>query len=106
MSQAIRVLIADDHAIFRQGLATIINRDPEMQVIAQAENGEQAIALFGEHQPDVTLMDLRMPKVEGVVAIGAICAAAKSARIIVLTGLKRKSRINKGIIQIWHIFHV
>ena len=47
MSQAttIRVLIADDHAIFRQGLATIINRDPEMQVIAQAENGEQAIAL-------------------------------------------------------------
>jgi two-component system NarL family response regulator len=87
MSQAttIQVLIADDHAIFRQGLATIINRDPEMQVIAQAENGEQVIALFGEHQPDVTLMDLRMPKVEGVVAIGAICAAAKSARIIVLT---------------------
>ncbi|MEP0891336.1 response regulator transcription factor [Leptolyngbya sp. PL-A3] len=58
----IRVLIADDHAIFRQGLATIINCDPEMQVIAQAENGEQAIALFGEHQPDVTLMDLRMPE--------------------------------------------
>ncbi|MBD2731311.1 response regulator transcription factor, partial [Nostoc sp. FACHB-892] len=56
MSQAIRVLIADDHAIFRQGLATIINRDPDMQVIAQAENGKQAIALFREHQPDVTLM--------------------------------------------------
>jgi two-component system, NarL family, response regulator len=56
MSQAttIRVLIADDHAIFRQGLATIINRDPDMKVIAQAENGEQAIALFEEHQPSAS----------------------------------------------------
>jgi two-component system NarL family response regulator len=80
MSQAttIRVLIADDHAIFRQGLATIINRDPDMQVIAQAENGKQAITLFREHQPDVTLMDLRMPEVEGVAAIGAICAVSEA----------------------------
>ncbi|MFQ4136695.1 response regulator [Nodosilinea sp. PGN35] len=93
----IRVLIADDHAIFRQGLATIINRDPEMQVIAQAENGEQAIALFEEHQPDVTLMDLRMPEVAGVAAIGAICAAAKSARIIVLTTYDSDEDIYRGL---------
>jgi len=93
----IRVLIADDHAIFRQGLATIINRDPDMQVIAQAENGEQAIALFEEHQPDVTLMDLRMPDVEGVAAIGAICAAAKSARIIVLTTYDSDEDIYRGL---------
>ncbi|MCC5668353.1 response regulator transcription factor [Nostoc sp. CHAB 5784] len=93
----IRVLIADDHAIFRQGLATIINRDPDMQVIAQAENGEQAIALFGEHQPDVTLMDLRMPEVEGVAAIGAICATAKSARIIVLTTYDSDEDIYRGL---------
>ncbi len=99
MNQAttIRVLIADDHAIFRQGLATIINRDPEMQVIAQAENGEQAIALFGEHQPDVTLMDLRMPEVEGVAAISAICAIAKSARIIVLTTYDSDEDIYRGL---------
>jgi len=99
MSQAttIRVLIADDHAIFRQGLATIINRDPEMQVIAQAENGEQAIALFEEHKPDVTLMDLRMPDVEGVAAISAICAAAKSARIIVLTTYDSDEDIYRGL---------
>jgi len=99
MSQAttIRVLIADDHAIFRQGLATIINRDPEMQVIAQAENGEQAIALFGEYQPDVTLMDLRMPAVEGVAAISAICAIAKSARIIVLTTYDSDEDIYRGL---------
>jgi two-component system, NarL family, response regulator len=93
----IRVLIADDHAIFRQGLATIINRDPEMQVIAQAENGEQAIALFREHQPDVTLMDLRMPEVEGVAAIGAICAIVKSARIIVLTTYDSDEDIYRGL---------
>ena len=97
MSQAIRILIADDHAIFRQGLATIINRDPEMQVIAQAENGEQAISLFKEHQPDVTLMDLRMPEVEGVAAIGAICAAIKSARIIVLTTYDSDEDIYRGL---------
>ncbi|HEY9622930.1 MAG TPA: response regulator transcription factor [Crinalium sp.] len=99
MNQAIniRVLIADDHAIFRQGLATIINRDPEMQVIAQAENGEQAIALFEEHQPDVTLMDLRMPEVEGVAAISAICAIAKSARIIVLTTYDSDEDIYRGL---------
>jgi two-component system, NarL family, response regulator len=93
----IRVLIADDHAIFRQGLATIINRDPDMNVIAQAENGEQAIALFEEHQPDVTLMDLRMPEVEGVAAIGAICASAKSARIIVLTTYDSDEDIYRGL---------
>ncbi|MBW4470517.1 MAG: response regulator transcription factor [Stenomitos rutilans HA7619-LM2] len=93
----IRVLIADDHAIFRQGLATIINRDPDMQVIAQAENGEQAIALFEEHQPDVTLMDLRMPEVEGVAAISAICATAKSARIIVLTTYDSDEDIYRGL---------
>jgi two-component system, NarL family, response regulator len=99
MSQAttIRVLIADDHAIFRQGLATIIDRDPEMQVIAQAENGEQAIALFREHQPDMTLMDLRMPKVAGVAAIGAICTTTKSARIIVLTTYDSDEDIYRGL---------
>jgi two-component system, NarL family, response regulator len=99
MSQAttIRVLIADDHAIFRQGLATIINRDSDMQVIAQAENGEQAIALFEEHQPDVTLMDLRMPEVDGVTAIAAICAIAKSARIIVLTTYDSDEDIYRGL---------
>jgi two-component system, NarL family, response regulator len=99
MSQAttIRVLIADDHAIFRQGLATIINRDLDMQVIAQAENGEQAIALFEQHQPDVTLMDLRMPEVEGVAAISAICAIAKSARIIVLTTYDSDEDIYRGL---------
>jgi two-component system NarL family response regulator len=79
----IRVLIVDDHSIVRQGLATIIDCDPEMTVIAQAEDGQQAITLFREHQPDVTLIDLRMPKIAGVETITAICDEFKSARIMV-----------------------
>lgn len=99
MSQStnIRVLIADDHAIVRQGLATIIDRDPEMTVIAQAEDGEKAIALFREHQPDVTLMDLRMPQIGGVEAITAICAEFKLARIMVLTTYDGDEDIYRGL---------
>jgi two-component system, NarL family, response regulator len=96
-STTIRVLIADDHSIVRQGLATIINRDPEMSAIAQADNGQQAIDLFREYQPDVTLMDLRMPQVGGVEAISAICAEFKSARIIVLTTYDGDEDIYSGL---------
>lgn len=96
-SATIRVLIADDHSIVRQGLATIVNRDPEMTAIATAENGQQAIELFRQHQPDVTLMDLRMPQVGGVEAISAICAQFKSARIIVLTTYDGDEDIYRGL---------
>jgi two-component system NarL family response regulator len=95
--QTIRVLIVDDHSIVRQGLATIINRDPEMTVIAQAENGQQAIDFFREHQPDVTLMDLRMPQVAGVEAISTICAEFKAARIVVLTTYDGDEDIHRGL---------
>ncbi|MBL1179427.1 MAG: response regulator transcription factor [Pantanalinema sp. GBBB05] len=92
-----RVLIADDHSIVRQGLATIIDRDPEMTVIAHAEDGQQAIALFREYQPDVTLMDLRMPNVSGVEAISVICAEFKPARIVVLTTYDGDEDIYRGL---------
>jgi two-component system NarL family response regulator len=96
-STTIRVLIVDDHAIVRKGLATIINRDPEMTVIAQAEDGQQAIALFREYQPDITLMDLRMPKMGGVEAIMAICAEFKQARIALLTTYDGDEDIYRGL---------
>lgn len=96
-SSTIRVLIVDDHSIVRQGLATIINRDPEMTVIAQAEDGQQAIAYFSEHQPDVTLMDLRMPQMGGVEAITAICTQFKPARIMVLTTYDGDEDIYRGL---------
>ena len=99
MSQptTIRVLIVDDHAIVRRGLATIINRDPEMTVVAQAEDGQQAIDVFREYQPDVTLMDLRMPKMDGVEAITAICTEFKQARITVLTTYDSDEDIHRGL---------
>lgn len=96
-STTIRVLIVDDHAIVRKGLATIINRDPEMTVIAQAEDGQQAIALFREYQPDITLMDLRMPKMGGVEAIMAIRAEFKQARIALLTTYDGDEDIYRGL---------
>jgi two-component system, NarL family, response regulator len=96
-STTIRVLIADDVAIVRQGLATIVDRDPEMTAIAQAEDGQQAIALFREYQPDVTLMDLRMPRMGGVEAIMAICAEFKQARIMVLTTYDGDEDIYRGL---------
>ena len=69
---AIRVLIADDHPILRRGLVAIIERESDMTVVGEANNGREAIELFRQHQPDVTLMDLRMPEMEGVEAIAAI----------------------------------
>jgi two-component system NarL family response regulator len=91
----IRVLIVDDHSIVRQGLATIIDCDPEMTVIAQAEDGQQAITLFREHQPDVTL--IRMPKIAGVETITAICDEFKSARIMVFTNYNSDEDIYSGL---------
>ena len=96
-STTIRVLIVDDHSIVRQGLATIIDRDPEMMTVAQAEDGRQAIDLFREHQPDVTLMDLRMPQMAGVEAISTICAEFKTARIMVLTTYNSDEDIYRGL---------
>lgn len=99
MSQStkIRVLIVDDHSLVTEGLANIINYDPGMTVVAQAEDGQQAIDRYREHQPDVTLMDLRMPGMSGVEAIMAICAEFKSARIIVLTTYDGDEDIYRGL---------
>ena len=93
----IRVLIVDDHSLVTEGLANIINYDPEMTVVAQAEDGQEAIDRYREHQPDITLMDLRMPRMGGVKAITAICAEFKSARIIVLTTYDGDEDIYRGL---------
>ncbi|WP_341530498.1 response regulator transcription factor [Nostoc sp. UHCC 0302] len=84
-STAIRVLIVDDHSIVRQGLAAMIENEPDMTVVGQAGNGQEAIAQYRQLQPDVTLIDLRMPQISGVDAIVAICAEFAHARMIVLT---------------------
>jgi two-component system, NarL family, response regulator len=81
----IRLLCVDDHHLVREGLALIINRQPEMNVVATAATGEEGVALFRQHRPDVTLMDLRLPAMSGLDAVRAIRAEAPDARIIVLT---------------------
>ncbi|HEY9650607.1 MAG TPA: response regulator transcription factor [Coleofasciculaceae cyanobacterium] len=84
-STAIRVLLVDDHAIVRQGLAAMIENEPDMTVVGQAGDGLEAIALYRQLQPDVTLMDLQMPQMSGADATLAICAEFAHARIIILT---------------------
>jgi len=81
----IRVLCTDDHQIVREGIGLIIDREPDMQVVASAASGEEAVALFREHRPDVTIMDLQLGTMSGVDTIRAIRATAPDARIVVLT---------------------
>jgi DNA-binding NarL/FixJ family response regulator len=81
----IRILIAEDHLIARVGVKTIINTQPDMTVVAEAANGSQAVDLYRKHLPDVTLMDVRMPDMNGVEATRAIRAEFPDARIIALS---------------------
>lgn len=80
-----RILIADDHAVVREGLASLIGRRPNLVVVGQASNGHEALKMFRVHQPDITLMDLRMPECDGITSIQAIRREFPNARIIVLT---------------------
>ena len=81
----IRILTVDDHPILRKGLAALVNAEPDLKLVAEASNGKEAIEAFRCHQPDITLMDLQMPGVDGIQAIEAICSEFPGARIIVLT---------------------
>jgi DNA-binding NarL/FixJ family response regulator len=81
----IRILTVDDHALLCQGIEALVNAEPDMKVIAEASNGQQAIEQFRLHRPDVTLMDLQMPGLNGIEAIIGIRSEFSNARIIVLT---------------------
>ncbi len=83
--QPIRILVVEDHNVVRQGLVALVKTVPDMTVVAEASDGKQAIELFREHNPDVTIMDLRLPLMSGVDAIKAIRQEFPAARIIVLT---------------------
>jgi len=85
MSSAIRVLCVDDHRLMREGIARIVGVQPDMTVVAEAADGEQAVEQFLRYRPDVTLMDLEMPTMNGVQAIQSIRSHQPDARIVVLT---------------------
>ncbi len=93
----IRILIADDHTTVLAGLASIIGMQPDMLVVAEAVNGREAVDLWQKHRPDVTLLDLRMPKLDGVGVIDEIRKEDTSARTIVLTTYDTDNEIYRAI---------
>jgi DNA-binding NarL/FixJ family response regulator len=84
-SSRIRILIVDDHPVLRDGLVAMIQSQPDLEVVGQAASGKEAIALFEEHLPDITLMDLGLPDVHGIEVIKRLRGTHPDARIIVLT---------------------
>jgi DNA-binding NarL/FixJ family response regulator len=95
--QTIKVLIADDHVIVREGLAAIIDRQPDMVIVAEAGTGREAVELWLEHRPDVALIDLRMPVLDGVGAIAEIRENDAAARLVVLTTFDTDTDISRSI---------
>jgi two-component system, NarL family, response regulator len=93
----IRVLVADDHPVVRAGLGAVIAEQSDLELVAEAENGARAVALFREHGPDVTLMDLRMPVMDGVEAIRTITTEFPDARILALTTYEGDADIRRAL---------
>ena len=94
---ALRVLVADDHPVVREGLAALINRRPDMAVVAEASTGQEAVEQFLLHRPDVALLDLRMPEMDGVEVIAAIREQVPTARLVVLTTYADEEDIHRSL---------
>jgi two-component system, NarL family, response regulator len=93
----IRVLVADDHPVVRTGLAAVITQEADLELVAEGEHGGQAVALFAEHRPDVLLIDLRMPVMDGIEAIRAIIREFPAARILALTTYEGDADIQRAL---------
>ena len=93
----IRVLVADDHPVVRAGLALLLAQQPDLEVVGEAEDGERAVALTLERQPDVVVMDLRMPGLDGLEAIHTITRALPQARVLVLSAYGSGSDIQGAL---------
>jgi DNA-binding NarL/FixJ family response regulator len=93
----IRVFTVDDHPLLQEGIAAIINHQSDMQLVAQASSGTEAIQKFREHRPDVTLMDLRLPDMSGIDTIIAIRTEFPEARIIMLTTFESDVAIQRAL---------
>jgi DNA-binding NarL/FixJ family response regulator len=97
MSEIIRILIVDDQALFREGLRTLLSVQPEYEVVAEAGNGEEAIQLVVEYEPDIVLMDLRMPVMDGVVATRKLHDNFPAIKVIILTTFDDDENVFEGL---------
>ena len=93
----IRILTVDDHPLLRKGIAALVNGEPDLKLVAEASNGKEALDAFRSHRPDVTLMDLQMPEVDGIDAISRIRREFSEARIIVLTTYSGDTQVLRAL---------
>ncbi|MEW6127274.1 MAG: response regulator transcription factor [Acidobacteriota bacterium] len=97
MTSPLRIIIVDDHPIFRQGLRQVIEKHPEFSIIGEANDGESAIALIAETQPDVVILDIDMPKMDGFEVVKQLKEKALSTHIIFLTMHKSEEMFNEAL---------
>jgi DNA-binding NarL/FixJ family response regulator len=96
-AKTIRVLCVDDHPLMREGIASIIRNEPDMSLVAEAATGQEAISLFREYRPDMTLMDLRLPDMSGIDVVAAIRTQFPDARILMLTTFEGDVEIQRAL---------
>ncbi|WP_044256504.1 response regulator [Rhodopirellula sp. SWK7] len=93
----IRILIADDHSLLRVGLVSMLSNEQDISVVAEAHDGEQAIALFEEHRPDITILDVRMPVIDGIETLSRIRAIQPDARVIMLSTAELEEEVSQSL---------
>jgi len=93
----IRILTVDDHPMLREGIAALVASQPDMKLVGEASTGREAVEQFRKHKPDLTLMDLQMPEMDGIEAMAAICSEFPEARIIVLTTYKGDVQVLRAL---------
>ena len=93
----IQILAVDDHPMLREGVAALLASQPDMKLVAEASTGREAVEQFRKHRPDLTLMDLQMPDMDGIEAMVAICSEFPEARIIVLTTYKGDVQVLRAL---------